>query len=345
MGSFRDRDSELTWQNMNIQSLSQRLGLWLLIIVVAGCSSPAQTEPTPSPFSPAPPAATTASTVTPASTNIPTPPPTLPPVPALPLEAARKRLLDLLITNGDCRLPCVWGIMPGGSTYQQAQSILQPLSGISNAFELGASFDGTGGYVFPSYAQGDEYLKTEVDYLSAGSGTISRIHFQVLQEQVTTDENGNWLTKRPIFNDPDFAKRAEYYSLRRVLAEQGMPASVMIEASGRSADPVVAGGIDIALLYPERGIWANYTMPMYNLGQVKTGCPAVAHVEMELFPPGNPDSFFAQLERTDWGVTKDGYEPLEEVTTMSVEQFYEAFRSSVEECLETPANIWPTPDR
>ncbi len=162
---------------------------------------------------------------------------------------------------------------------------------------------------------------------------------------MSTDLNGNWISKGPVFDSPTFIKRVEYYSLAHVLSEQGMPDSVMIEGAGLSSSyPVILGELDIALLYPDQGIWVNYTMAGDYQDIVERGCPANAHIQMELYPPGNRDSFFSLLDQTNWGITKNGYKPLGEVTSMSVEEFYQTFRNPTDKCIETPANLWPIPE-
>ena len=100
--------------------------------------------------------------------------------------------------------------------------------------------------------------------------------------------------------------------------------------------------MEAVLLYPEQGIWIKYIMSMDNNGNIIKGCPANAHIEMQLYPSGNPKSFFSLLEKTDWGRTKGGYKPLEEATSMSVEQFYEIFRNPTDQCIATPTDLWPT---
>jgi hypothetical protein len=189
-------------------------------------------------------------------------------------------------------------------------------------------------------------LNTTVDYLYGNNGIVSHIHFTALEEEVTYDSKGNWTTKRPILDSTTFKKRVAYYSLAHVLTEQGIPASVMFQFSGASLYPVDVLGLDIVLFYPDQGIWVQYKMSMQNRGKTKMGCPnGNAQVEMELFPPGDSSSFYAKLDQTDWGVIKGAYKPLEEVTGMSVDKFYEIFRNSTSnQCIQAPANLWPTPE-
>lgn len=337
---------------MNLQKVSQCFCILLFITIGVGCTqsteSTAQSSPAPtimSSNSASPMVETLAPTSTLVSMGTPSPlsPPTY--VPTLPVEDARKRLLDLLANNGDCRLPCLWGITPGISTYQQVQSIFSPLLSISNIFEIKPSFDPKGGFIDLSYTEGesDIMLNSGVGYL-VDNLIVGHINFYAKEEKIPTDSNGNWISRQPIFDSPTFMKRIDYYSLSHILSEQGIPASVMFHASGLLGYPVVVGGIDIALLYPDQGIWVNYTMLMYSNDGIKKGCPANVHIEMELYPQGNPNSFYSLLEQTDWGVTKNGYKPLEEATSMSVREFYEIFRNPTNKCIETPANLWPTPE-
>lgn len=323
---------------MKIKKASRWLGLLLIMSTFAGCTQSTENIGAASPE--APNGASPTKIVTPILIPTPTDMPAT--VPTLPAEDARERLLELLATNGDCHLPCLWGITPGKSNDLESQSILLPLSSIAetmyfnqpevNGILLGA--------ITLLYVENDFRLNVRVAYTYSDNGIVTRIGFRVLEEQVTTDSSGNWISKQPVFDSTTFLQRTEYYSLSHVLTEQGVPSSVMMTASSLS-DPAVAGGIDVALLYPEQGIWINYTMPMYNQGNAKSGCPVNAHMEMSLYPSGNPTSFFSLLEETDWGMTKNSYKPLEDATAISVEEFYEIFRNSTNNCIETPALLWP----
>lgn len=352
---------------MKIQFAFLLLSLLFLIVIFTGCVQSPEKLATPSPVTtnfpvPSnPPTETMQPTLTlsPASTNtikplsIPTVVPTLPTftptfISTLSVEDARQRLLDLLANNGGCQLPCLWGITPGKSSYLEAHSIMISLSGIAETVHPDS--------ISPLYVDVEDNShpnKRVVDRLNTKlgddygtDGIISSISFGALQEEVTFDANGNWTEKRPIFDSTTFGKRVAYYSLAHVLTEQGVPASVMIQFNGASLYPDYALGLDIALIYPDQGIWVNYKMPMQNRANAKVGCPnGSAQVDMELFPSGNRNSFYAQLDQTNWGVTKGAYKPLEEVTGMSVEKFYETFRNPTsDQCIQAPANLWPTPE-
>jgi len=332
---------------MKIYKTTQYFSLVLFMAIVIGCTQLTGGKAISSPIVPAssinnvPPKETATLSLTPVPTNTIAPSLTPITVPTLPAEDARKRMLELLANNGDCHLPCLWGITPGQSNYQEARIILIPLSGIAET----AYFDYTPypeDDITPLYVEDDLRLNARVLYLYGKDSIVSLITFQVLEEQLIPDSFGNF-DKLPVFDSATFAKRVQYYSLSHVLSEQGIPDSVLMHASNLP-DPVIAGGMEIALLYPEQGIAVNYKMLMYNQGKIKKGCPAIAHVDMVLYPPGNPASFFSELEKTDWGRVHKGDNPMEEVTTLSVEEFYQTFRNPTDTCIETPANLWPTPE-
>lgn len=337
---------------MKILKTSQWFSLLLFVTMITGCTQTTESTIISSATAPvllvsASPTETMPPTLTPTATGIPTPAFTPTTVPTLPAEDARKRLLELLATNEDCRLPCLWGITPGKSNYHEARNILMPLSSIAIP-EL-TSFEPLNGILGATittlYIEGDLNLNASISYNVYGDDDIiNNVYFEVLEEDLgKKDEYGNQI-KTPIYDSPTFGKRVEYYSLSHVLSEQGIPDSVMIYIPRVEGYPIVAGVLDAALLYPEQGIWVNYEMSMDNNGNNIKGCPANAHIEMQLYPSGNPESFFSLLEKTDWERTKGGYKPLEEVTSMSLEQFYETFRNPTDQCIETPTNLWSTPE-
>src|SRR6185436_4057409 len=98
--------------------------LILILILAAGCIQVTNEVVTPSLGSSVFPTMTPTLTLNPTNTS------TI--VPTLPAEGAWTKLLELLANNGGCRLPCLWGITPGKSTYKEAQAILTPLRSISD---------------------------------------------------------------------------------------------------------------------------------------------------------------------------------------------------------------------
>lgn len=307
--------------------------MWLMLIAV-GCSASTR-EPTPSASPTALATETTTRTATPEPTTTSTSTSTtVPPPPPLPPGDAEARLLELLANNGDCRLPCLWGIMPGTSSYQEAQAIIAPLSSISDF--PGFSPEGGGG--FPLLWEDDLLLRTQAGFL-AENGIVTHLGFGARQMQAVTAPNGE-PGYMNLFDSQAFGERLEYYSLSHVLSELGMPTSVLIATDGGPP----GGWFDLLLLYPDQGVLANYTTERHLVGSDVRGCPANAHIEMDLFAPGNAEYFNSQVPKVGWDVKlKNWYKPLESVTSMTTSQFYETFRESANQCIDTPRDLWPVP--
>jgi len=269
-------------------------------------------------------------------TDSPTPTYTPTAIPTLPVEEAQAKLLKLLSENGGCRLPCFWGIAPGKSSYQDVQAVLVSLSSLSRSLHLNPS--GTSD-VTPRLTEGDLELYNRVAFLTDPNVTVYRAAFSGEIHKPLTQ--GGY---EDIFDSNLFGEKVSAYTLAHVLTEQGVPPSVMIQTAGGPLTRGGTGGFDILLLYPDQGILVNYKTQMHLNGTNVRGCPLNAYVQMELYPPGQPDAFFEGLKQTDWPAKMTGYKPLEETTSMSVQKFYDTFREPTEKCIETSAKLWPTPE-
>jgi hypothetical protein len=268
---------------VKIQNIVLWFGLILFIVLLSSCAPSTEGITTPSLATPSLLASRATSTLKSVVTDTPTA------VSTLPVEDAPKRLLDLLLNNGGCHLPCLWGITPGKSTYQEAQATLIPFSALS---ELTA-FTPDGGAIFPVYIEDDLIFNTiagyNVDPLS-DSQIVSMIGLQMR----ALKKEGNRFTE--VFDWPFFSEQLGYYMLPDILTEYGGPTKVMVSTLAKLPSSGVPGGFKILLLYPDQGILVNYTMQMRIAGENIMGCPSNAHVEFELLPSGQVDSFFEKLE-------------------------------------------------
>ncbi len=284
-------------------------------------------------------------TVTPLPTStlvaIPSPTNTLTAIPTLSVEQARVRLLELLANNSGCHLPCFWGITPGKSTYQEVRTILMPVSSIAYATYLGSS---TSGNVDLHYVEDGLKHYWNVGFTSPESGIVN--HISVLAKASKEFPDGNMDN----FDSATFGKRAAYYSLTNVLSEQGMPASVVMQTLGNQITGKDVESFHILLIYPDRGLFVHYSTYSQVVGAKLRGCPANAHIELELYLAGDADGFSKALSQTDWAfawpkfVSNLYWKSIEEATSMTLEQFYKTFREPTNKCIETPAKMWPMPE-
>lgn len=258
-------------------------------------------------------------------------------IPALPVEEAQARLLDLLDNNNNCHPPCLWGITPGKSSFQDAQIILAPLSGLSYFVSLNPSGPGD---ISPRYTQGNFEIYTSVAFLTnSNSYIVNYISFNAEAHRLLAE--GGY---EDVYNSKFFGEKVSAYALPNILSGQGVPSSVMIATNGGPLTRGGTGGFDILLLYPDQGILINYTTQMDIIGTNVRGCPSNAHVEMELYPSRHSESFFELLKETYWGSMINSYEPLDAATSISVDEFYQIFSEPTDKCIETPISLWPTPE-
>jgi hypothetical protein len=132
----------------------------------------------------------------------------------------------------------------------------------------------------------------------------------------------------------------EIYTRVAFIADSDRDTVTMIAFTAEAHRPLEQGGYEDVFDSEFFGM----TVDAYTLAHVLTE-QGVPSVRMELFPPGQPDSFFEGLKRTDWAAKMShDYQPLEEVTSMFMQEFYETFREPTEKCIETPAALWPVPE-
>lgn len=258
--------------------------------------------------------------------------------PTLSTDEARSRLLDLLANNGNCRLPCLWGITPGKSTYQEAKSVLTPLNSISG---FGTGFGPGNGSSGLNYYVGDFDLRIDIGFLTDKNDLVTSVRFigeafKKLKDQPGTEKVYDW---------EFFTEQVSQYNLTHILSEYGRPSSVLLSTLTKPSDLSGLKFFNILLLYPDQGILVSYKTELRVAGEYIMGCPAGAHIELDLHPSGQGQSFLDLLS-TDWQETiRVDYQPLEKVTSMSLDMFYQTFRHETDQCLFTPAKFWPLPER
>ncbi|RPI21336.1 MAG: hypothetical protein EHM70_25260 [Chloroflexota bacterium] len=318
----------------------------VIIILTTGCQievidtpEPTQTTVaatiTPLPIHENTPVTTVQAILVPPTTQRPTASPTPTEIPILSIEAAQNRLVELLADNGGCRLPCLWGIIPGVSTHRDGEEILIPLSSISDFVDLRPPV----GSISLALPIGDMQINISANYV-INNNVVSGLYFQA--RALEDFENEQDFGSRSVYNSDSFGEHLRLFMLPQILNEYGVPESVVV-FTFQEVPPARYGDetFQIVLLYPDQGILVEYTTQMRIDGRNVLGCFSNAHIEMELHPAGNRDRFFDQIAPS-WQSVIDQYTPIEEATSMTLEEFYENFRQPTDQCLETPSEIWPT---
>jgi hypothetical protein len=208
----------------------------------------------------------------------------------LPLETAQEKYLELLSTNGGCKLPCFWGITPGVSNTQDAIKTLSSISTLSGM----SSLNSESGYSFFDLYDDENDLSTYVSYSTSSSQLNTVIGINV----VIHEFNNLQITFGKSIETRLYDELIYPYTINIILSEFGKPAVVQISTSSFDTDQYWQ--FFILLIYPEDGVLIQYTIPLKKYQSNIFGCPKDAHIEMRLFPSGDSEQFTQLLSATDW---------------------------------------------
>ncbi len=252
-------------------------------------------------------------------------------IPTLTTYNAQAGVLDLLANNGDCFLPCLLGITPGKSSFEEALKILMPFEGIATSSYLGQS--DTGG-INIQYANIEADLNISVGFfVNSNSQYIDRVVMRANAQRKT--ENGF----EDVFNSTFYNKSMNYYLLSKILSNYGQPTDVLLLTSADIPPQQPWWPFEIIVSYPNQGILVHYKTPLIIDGTNSVGCPGNSQIQLELRPFGSIDSTEEFLKSYNLPYT-DLYKPIEEVTSLSIDEFWEIFSRSTDKCIESPSKYW-----
>ncbi|HKZ55601.1 MAG TPA: hypothetical protein VJ123_08995 [Anaerolineales bacterium] len=262
----------------------------------------------------------------------------------LSAEEAKSLMLDLLQSNGNCRLPCLWGVTPGEAGTQTLEAFMAQLGNAITTNEDTVlhvdRFANTGG-VDLSYYEDDSDFRISFSYYMAGD--------RVSQLALSTDATKIWPEEGQVFGDSDFNQLLQYYALPHVLSEYGRPAQVLIAPFPDDPDYPSPEWIpfSVVLYYPDKGILVEYLSPRETKGDQYVGCPHKAHVYATVWNPQHKPALSEIVTKlSGQGINElnvDYFKSVEDATTTDLDSFFEEFKDARADsaCLETSVSIWP----
>jgi hypothetical protein len=308
-------------------------------LLLTGCTPTAASSPTPRPSdSPKPtdtatPTATLTATPTaipePTATATNTPAPTLTRTPepkpqpsVLSKQAAATAIYSLYETNGDCRLPCFWGITPGVTTWADAEQILVPLRAtiMTEGSEKHLSLD-------------------QSIYIS----DINQLDFTITNGRVSAIN----------VVQMSFKYKYKMGKISSLLSQYGEPSEVKIFTLKKA--PGGSPAFRVSIYYAEAGILATYdTSGWYHGGKVEAcfnpqskDAHSTFH-SLNLFSVDSPVNMTEAIQAgklVESTLPRNRFRdflPIDQATGMSVKEFYEKYKSDRgEACIVTPADLWP----
>jgi hypothetical protein len=253
-------------------------------------------------------------------------------------------LVDMLTPDEDCELPCWWGITPGITTWQDAQqAFLSYGKDIGISLHLAGYPDDEGDYIPPFEGYSHEvslfgrraqypfdYVVEHTFYEHGGTVQLLEVIGHALGGY--TWYNSGWSTSQV------FSREWHYYSLDQILARYGQPTQVLLHYW-----PYEGALYSLAVLYEDEGIMVAYVGPVhgedtgenpYQLDTI-TICPTtdlITDINLWLKSPDLDDSLAQIYDKWQLGegyytlpFSEDRSPNLEDVTDMSLEEFYYTF--------------------
>lgn len=240
--------------------------------------------------------------------------PTWTPFPTIPTEENQEYVSGLLEDNGGCKLPCLWGIMPGETTWRETRQFFDSFARTSSLDQYGY------GYVEPPF---------ESEYINRLS-----FHFKVEDRLVVGISTYNWY----------FPQIQAWYYLPRVLQKHGEPDQVSIYTDGKNRAGSRPTGL--ILFYEDYGSMIEYVSfsEIRAKGEEIVICPEGTYNIMYLWTQGERITYEEAVERfvenVEQGLPMP--RPLQEVSDMDPQTFYEVFKDPDNKpCLTTYLEYWP----
>lgn len=248
-----------------------------------------------------------------------TPPVSLTPVPTLGISESKTLMLSLYENNGDCKLPCWWGIVPGESTWNDTQNFLSSFAErISSPFA--SDFFGQ--------------VKDYTIHFPFDTQSGNRLSLRILVQDDLIK-----LISASVNEDIERANNSTKYFMHSILAEYGAPDQVFLYTQPHTPESIFPFSVILfyrnqrfALIYIEEGDPINDQMRacFKNNLDILSWAPNTIQEFDDLTKAGYSTEDIQQ------------YRPLEEVTILDVETFYETFTDPATPfCLETPIELWP----
>lgn len=270
---------------------------------------------------------TSTQTTHPTKTSTFTPIATWTPLPRLSPYEVNEKIKELLETNGNCELPCYWGITPGKTVMAEALHFLEPI-----VFDLNK----IGPVVINKNGRKHIYNYVKFNYLLPD-------HKSSVQIDLTAEDDiVHGITVYPFGVDYRF-------QIHQVLRALGVPKQIFIGAQ-QSAPIEVLPPTTLLLDYSDKGVWASYGYIPTKVGENLVICPKPYYEKVSIYDNvgGKLLLFYSESELSftieEYAEPFSGFPPrrIEDVTNMDVEGFYNTFiNPNPEVCLETPSSLWP----
>lgn len=253
---------------------------------------------------------------TPLPTRAPTakPFPQWTPLPTLSDIEAEAQLLNWLQGTPDCLLPCWAGIMPGLTTWQEAKQILGTVVDFRVVDENGICISGLCNLI-------EWRGRTPMDFHGYIIGDTQNSIYKIIL---------------------DGGPPTPIMRLDRILAMYGSPEMVFVDAFISYLNPLENIKLYLTLAYPKHQFIIRFSWSGFLSEQNIAACIQNEYIELYIQPVEVEWSKdFVRNEVHGMYSSSNPFLTLEEATGMSIEEFYNTFKTiEGDECIQTPVEPW-----
>jgi hypothetical protein len=237
-------------------------------------------------------------------------------LPILEINQAKTRINELIIGNGDCKLPCWWGISPGYTTWQESDQLFKSLSCVyySNYYDK------------PSLTT-DDVLRNR--------------RYSIIGVDCFSSYSNIWILDG-VVEAIQILGDTRVYTLDKLLSNYLEPNEVLLFTY--SNVPGSTYPFYLILYYSDKRILSIYELYAQKLGSFMRGCPQT--IEPILFTWANDIKWSKEdIDQISLGIDMNGQytrvKSINEVTEITIEQFYNLYKDPHNElCIDTPNVNW-----
>lgn len=255
-------------------------------------------------------------TLAPIPTNLPTQTP-------LTSEQIHTWVLDRLLDNGGCQLPCWWGTVPGETTWEGAKTILAPYA--SDLSEMSLDND---------RLSGSASFSVSADEAAFGMGGV----------QIGFGVNGGVIQSMSIGG----ITLAPAYYLSELMTTYGEPESIWVNGySPWGKEDTSPRLMTIHIFYPALGIFAQYSaLGVKTTNGLLRNC--ITYGPFLILRSPEREVGYQDFIKTSGLNFEFPFKPAADVLGMNSRTFYDTYKGAKGDiCIETSADQWvwltPTP--
>jgi hypothetical protein len=210
-------------------------------------------------------------------------------------------------------------------------------------------YDDLGGLSLIAHS-GDIQTNIDMSYDFKGEKRLKLIMFETNAYRVTG--SGSEKVLEYLFGNQDLLDLVDTYTLSSILDTYGAPSSILIAPNYVSRPELPDPSwiwFSVDLIYEERGFLSEYIMPRRMIGDSFAACAyQVAEISIVTWDPDQSVPLAEALSiKSGLGINEyllDYFKPLEEATTLTIEEFTEIFQDpDTDACIYTPMELWPNP--